>query len=416
MRIILIFIFLYFTIIPFSFAQNIVNQQQAEQRFLKNNLALLAAQFNISAAQAQVIQARLWQNPFFSAELNALNPEGSRAFDVGQSGQKVFAIDQLIYLGGKKKNEINFAKSNVELAELLFTDLLRNLKFQLRASFYNIHYDRNSIKTLDNQLSLLDTLIQAYTVQAQKGNVPLKDLVRLQSLYLNLKNERNDLVSNALEEQKQIQLLLGTSETITTSPEDSELAVYQKNISFTANVLLDSALQNRPDLRFAQKSRQSAELLLKWQKSLAVPDLNLGLAYDQRGGAFNNQVNLTVGIPIPLLNRNQGNIQLAKVQLEQSKTLQNQQEIQIQNEVTTALAQYQEAKANFAQINRFFSENFEQVYKGMVDNFQKGNITMIEFTDFMESYQQNLLQLNKTQRILTNACEQLNWVTHSTIF
>ncbi|GAB4473643.1 MAG: TolC family protein [Thermoflexibacter sp.] len=416
MRILLFIIFLSLVHSFFAFSQTSITLRQAEQLFLKNNLELLAAQFNISAAQAQVIQARLWANPIFSAELNTVNPEQNRTFDIGKSGQKVFEIEQLIYLGGKKRNEINFAKSNVELAELLFVDLLRNLRFQLRSSFYAMYYDNLSVRNLDVQLSLLDTLVQAYSAQAQKGNVPLKDLVRLQSLYLNLRNEQNDLINNILEEQKQIQILLGTSQAFFPAPENSELATYQKDISLTVNILLDSALQNRPDLKFAQKATQSAELLLRWQKSLAVPDLNLGLAYDQRGGAFNNQISLALGIPLPLWNRNQGNIQLAKVQLEQSKTLQNQQEIQIQNQVSTTLAQYIEAKSNYQKISGFFSENFEQVYKGTVDNFQRGNISMLEFTDFMESYQQNLLQLNKTQKILTNSCEQLNWVSHSSIF
>ncbi len=400
----------------FALSQTFVSLTQAEQIFLKNNLELLAAQFNISAAQAQVIQSRLWANPIFSAELNAVNPERNRTFDVGKNGQKAFEIEQLIYLGGKKRNEINFAKSNVELAELLFTDLLRNLRFQLRSSFYTIYYENLSVVNLDTQLSLLDTLVQVYATQAQKGNVPLKDLVRLQSLYLNLRNERNDLINNILEEQKQVQILLGTSQVFFPAPERSELAMYQKEISLTANALLDSALKNRPDLKFAQKATQSAELLLRWQKSLAVPDMSLGIAYDQRGGAFNNQISLTLGIPLPLLNRNQGNIQLAKVQLEQSKTLQNQQELQIRNQVSMALAQYIEARSNYEKINSFFSENFAQVYRGTVDNFQRGNISMLEFTDFMESYQQNLLQLNKTQKILTNTCEQLNWVSHSSIF
>ena len=108
---------------------------QAEERFLKMNLWLLAEQYNVDAQQALVIQARLWNNPTLSSELNAYNPERDKFFDVGKAGQKVFALEQVIMLGGKRKNQIALAKENAHLASLELNDLLRNLKFQLRTSF-----------------------------------------------------------------------------------------------------------------------------------------------------------------------------------------------------------------------------------------------------------------------------------------
>ena len=122
-------------------AQKAVTLEDCESQFLKNNLFLLASHYNIDASKALTIQARIWDNPVISAELNAYNPDRDKYFDIGKQGQKVFGIEQLIYLGGKKRNEIKLAQTNEQLAELQFNDLLRTLKLQLRKSFYTVYYN-----------------------------------------------------------------------------------------------------------------------------------------------------------------------------------------------------------------------------------------------------------------------------------
>lgn len=62
------------------------------------------------------IQARIWDNPTITAELNAYNPDRDKLFDIGKEGQKSFGVEQLIYLGGKKRNEIKLAQTNEQLA------------------------------------------------------------------------------------------------------------------------------------------------------------------------------------------------------------------------------------------------------------------------------------------------------------
>lgn len=109
-------------------AQKTVTLQDCESQFLKKNLFLLASQYNIDASKALTIQAKIWDNPTITAELNAYNPERNQYFDIGKDGQKAFGIEQLIYLGGKKRNEVKLAKTNEQLAELQFNDLLRTLK------------------------------------------------------------------------------------------------------------------------------------------------------------------------------------------------------------------------------------------------------------------------------------------------
>ena len=158
-------------------AQQQMSLQDCELAFQKNNLQLLAAQYNINMADADIIQAKIWELPQIEGYVNAINPQDKRVFDVGRA--KGVEITQLIYLGGKKKNEIQFAKSNKELSQLQFNQLLVDLRSQLRSTFYNLIYEQKKQISIDAQLKYMNELLMAYKVQTDKGNISLKDYVRL---------------------------------------------------------------------------------------------------------------------------------------------------------------------------------------------------------------------------------------------
>lgn len=397
-------------------AQKTVTLQDCESQFLKKNLFLLASQYNIDASKALTIQARIWDNPTISAELNAYNPERDKYFDIGKDGQKVFAIEQLIYLGGKKRNEVKLAQANEKLAELQFNDLLRSLKLQLRKSFFTVYYNTKNLQNTDKQIGHIENLINSYSAQAQKGNIPLKDVVRLQSLYLNFKNERMEVVSANIEEQANLKLLLNETENVipVVSKDDSDK--YLKTIEFDLKGFEDQAIANRPDYLAKQKEIDANELNVRWQKSLSVPDITLGANYDQRSGAFNREANVSVGIPLPLWNKNKGNIKYAQTILEQSKIEKQNFELQLQTEITAAWTKWDESRQNYIVIKPTVNSDFEAVYNGMLTNFQKRNVSLLEFTDFMESYNQAIIQLNELKKKVVIAGEELNSTINKDLF
>jgi cobalt-zinc-cadmium efflux system outer membrane protein len=397
-------------------AQKTVTLQDCESQFLKNNLFLLASHYNIDAAKAMTIQSRIWDNPNLTAELNAYNPERDKFFDIGKQGQKVFGIEQLIYLGGKKRNEVKLAKTNEQLAELQFNDLLRTLKLQLRQSFYTVYYNTKSLEITDKQLVHIEDLINSYSIQAQKGNIPLRDVVRLQSLYLNFKNERMEVVNNSIEEQANLKLLLNSTETIIPDVSKDDFNKYLKIIPFDLKSFEDEAIANRPDYLAKQKEIEANELNVKWQKSLSVPDITLGANYDQRSGAFNNEANISVGIPLPLWNKNKGNIKNAQAVLAQSKVEKQNFNLQLETEITSAWNKWDESRKNYAVIKPTVNSDFEAVYNGILTNFQKRNISLLEFTDFMESYNQANIQVNELKKKLALSGEELNTTINKDLF
>nr|WP_199000424.1 TolC family protein [Flavobacterium sp. ASV13] len=401
---------------PIVLAQKTVTLQDCESQFLKNNLFLLASQYNIDASKALTIQAKIWDNPSITAELNAYNPDRNQYFDIGKQGQKTFGIEQLIYLGGKKRNEVKLAQANEKLAELQFNDLLRTLKLQLRKSFFTVYYNTKSLETTDRQLVHIEDLINSYTIQAQKGNIPLRDVVRLQSLYLNFKNERMEVVNNNIEEQANLRLLLNSAENIVPEVSKEEFNRYIKVIPFDLKTFQDEAIANRPDYLSKQKDIEANEINVKWQKSLSIPDITVGATYDQRGGAFNKEANLTLGIPLPLWNKNKGNIKYAQTILEQSKIEKQNFDLQLQTEITSAWNKWEESRKNYVVIKPTVNSDFEAVYNGILTNFQKRNISLLEFTDFMESYNQASIQVNELKKKVVLSGEELNSTINKDLF
>ena len=389
---------------------------ECEAKFLKNNLSLLAEQYNVDAVKALTIQAKLWDNPIVGAELNAYNPQTKSGFDIGAHGQKSLAIQQLVYLGGKKTKQIEIAKLNEKFAVLEFQDLLRNLKFELRRTFYDIYFNKEKLHSSTLQISNLDTLVNSYSIQSGKGNVPIKDYVRLQALLIDLKNQKMDLLKANVELQSNMNLLLGDTLVFEPKVEKTYLNQYLKIDKMNVFELEQLASIQRPDYEISNKQVRNNELNLGLQRSLRVPDVNIGSSWDQHGGAFNNQINLTLGIALPLWNKNQGNIKFAEALTSQAKIDHMATTFKLNAQVQSAYKNWLNVVENYTQLHGASVESYDSVYYGILNNFKKGNITILDFTDFVESYNMLRLHLNELKQNIVITAEQINTVVNKDVF
>jgi cobalt-zinc-cadmium efflux system outer membrane protein len=149
---------------------------------------------------------------------------------------------------------------------------------------------------------------------------------------------------------------------------------------------------------------------------LRVPDLTVGTSWDQRGGAFNNQVNVTLALPLPLWNKNQGNIKYAEAMAAQSKVGLKGEEVRITSEVAASFKKWNEAKLNFGQFSQSNMDTYDMIYNSMLINFKKGNINILEFTDFIESFSQMKLQNTTLKKNLVLSVEGLNNAVNKELF
>ncbi|WP_199137973.1 TolC family protein [Pedobacter sp. ASV12] len=388
---------------------------EAEKIFLQQNLSLLAQRYHIDMAKAQVIQAKLYNNPNIQFEGNIYNPQLKKAFNIGNPyGQYTVEVTQLINLAGKRNKQVKMAQTNVVLEESRFFDLLRTLQFTLRSNFYQLYFLQQAINGYALQVSYLEKLNTAHQELLAKGMVTLKDAVRIKSLLYTLKAEQTSLQNQVNEINAELQLLLQNRAPLI--PVIKQFNAVSELKRYTLASLLDTATANRYDLKEARQNLVYSQQNYALQKALAVPDVTLGAQFDKRGSFVDNATFFTVGIDLPFFNRNQGNIKSAKFNIDQSKVV-----LQLQNETLRKEVQSAYLKAiNTSQMLQSFDPGFVQELQKLLvsvaNGFQRKDLSLLEFTDFYESYKDNLVQFYQLQNEQMQAIETLQFAVGKTIF
>lgn len=389
---------------------------QAEQQFVQKNLQLLAEKYNIDIAKAQVIQAKLYSNPNFSFTGNVYNPQQKKSLDVSnKTGEYIVAVQQLIRVAGKRNKEIKLAETSTQLSENRFFDLLRTLRFSLRSNFYNAYYLQSSVNAYQAQIISLQSLSNSYQLLKDKGTVTLKDAIRIKSLLYSLQAEQTSLQNQLSDVQAELKILLQNNNAYYMPVAASDAAYSSSFKQLNLVSLIDTAYQNRYDLKLAQNTVLYNQQNYALQKAMARPDLTLGAQFDKRGSFVDNASFFNVAIDLPFFNRNQGNIKAAKISIDQSKTLLDQQRQTVENEVQLAYTKALNTDKMLQSVDASFKGEFENLLTAVMDNFQKKNLSLIEFTDFNESYKNNILQLNDLQNQKMQAIETLNFTIGKTI-
>jgi len=385
--------------------------KQAEDQFLKNNLSLIIQRYNIDNASAGVITARLFQNPDFSFA-NGIHASGvPNAFSEQSVG-----VSQLFFTAGKRNKNIQLAKISVEQAKYQFFDLLRTLKFTLHSDFYNIYYQEQSAKVYDEEISSLAKTLTVFKTQYQKGNIAEKEVLRIQSQLYSLQTEYNSLLTSIDTTQSELKLLIKASPGSYIDPQVSFDDSKQMVSAVPYQQLLDSAYANRYDLKYTKAAVDYNTLNLKLQKATAIPDVSLSLNYDKLGSYGNNFMSAGIAFSLPFFNRNQGNIQQARIAIDQSKVqFQSQQDL-VQSDVATNYKNALRVEKLYGSFDPKFKDDFTHLIKEVNINYEKRNLSMLEFLDFYDSYKTNTIQLNNLQLNRVLALEQLNYATGTPFF
>jgi cobalt-zinc-cadmium efflux system outer membrane protein len=388
--------------------------RQADSIFLNNNLQLLAEKYQIDIARSVEIQDKLWDNPTMSVEVSAYNP--SRGFlDVGRSGQKAISIQQMITRAGKRNKQVALDVESTRKSEYQFFDLVRTLKFDLRQIFFETHFLEQTVTLLDNQISTLNTTIAAFDKEYTRSNISLKEVVRLKALLFQLTNDRANILFELSENQRNLRTYLNTDLPVKPVVDNTDINRYRIT-GYDLATLRDKAIQSRTDLKIIQSSVKQAELNHTLQKALATPNIQLGAVYDQASNYTNNYFGISATMDLPFFNRNQGNIKAAKSNISYYQTAQKAKENSIGNEVDAALHKVSVAETAYKSVESRFTDQFELLNKGIYENFQKRNITLLEFIDFIETYNESIKEYNRLQSDRIKVYEELNFVVGEELF
>ena len=400
----------------FAFAQTPVSDtlkltmRQAEDQFIKNNLSLIMSRYNIDNASAQIITARLFQNPDFSFA------NGIHATAVSNAlSEQSLSISQLFYTAGKRNKNIQLAKIGVEQAKYQFFDLLRTLKFTLRNDFYTIYYNEQSAKVYNEEITSLSKTLKVFKEQYAKGNIAQKEVLRIQSQLYSLQTEHNSLLAGIDTTESELKLLIKASPKSYIEP-----VVTLDNKEMVSQVpyqqLLDSAYVNRYDLRYSKATVDYNSMNLKLQKATAIPDVSLSFNYDKLGSYGNNFMSAGIAFSLPFFNRNQGAIKQAHIAADQSKVQLQSQQDQVESDVATNYKGALRLEQLYNSFDPQFKDDFTHLIQEVFKNYEKRNISMLEFLDFYESYKTNTLQMNSLLLNGVLSREQLNYATGTSFF
>ncbi|MFC3560615.1 TolC family protein [Pedobacter jamesrossensis] len=419
-RIQLLILFLFAIQATTTFAQSDtlrLNITQVENLFLKNNYELLLSNYQIESAKAEIITAKLFDNPELEYENLFYNHETKKFLQTSyEYGQYSASISQLVKLADKRNKNIKLAQTGVKLAELEYFDLMRTMKFELQNTFYKIYFASQSLTVFNNQILPTEQLLKAYTIQLMAGNVAAKDVIRIKSLLIGLKAERTELLNELEDDFRDLRLMCGLKPYTPITLLLSEKTQNQSITNFSYNKLLDSARNNRSDLKLAKTDLLYNEANLKLQKVMAIPDVEVSLSYDLKGNYPEKYTGLGIKIPIPLFNRNQGEIKKVKIGIDAANTRVKKQELILENEVFNSYQTAIRNEQSLKEIDPYFNSGFNKIITGLVKNFRERNISLIEFLDLYESYKDNTLQINKLELARMSSRAEINFVTGTNIF
>ncbi|MEP6748422.1 MAG: TolC family protein [Bacteroidota bacterium] len=383
----------------------------AEQIFLQKNLSLLAQQYNADISKAQVQQAKYWDNPVVNTDQNIYDGKFFRHNK--NYGQVYIQLQQLIKTAGKRNKLIQLANDDVLSAQQQFNDLMRNLRFVLRNDFSTLNLQFKTWRIYNSEIASLEKLATGMDAQLQAGNISQKDNIRVKALLYSLQADAADMQRQIADTEKDFAVLLQVSgDTVFIPLRDDSVTV---TLPYTLGMLLDTARTNRPDIQMAQTNLLSHQHNLVYQKALAVPDVTLGAEYDQRSSYINNFWGLGISLPLPLLNKNKGNIKAAQVGILQANVQVQQVLGAVQQDVIAAYHKLLGIQRQQKAIAPDFIDKYNLLMKNMVQSYQYRQVGLLEFIDFFDGWKEAVTKQLEQQTTLHNAVEELNYSTGATV-
>lgn len=382
----------------------------ALERFAACNLSLIAERYHVDMAEAQVTQAKLFENPVISFEQNVYNRNNGKYFDLGKEGEAVVEIEQLIYIAGQRNKRVRLEKLNKEMAVYQFEEVIRTLRGELKEKFVDLYYTRKSLSVYDREIGYLSTVLDVYKEQNAKGNVSLLEKSRIQALLLSLKQERNGISNEAVALEGDLRLLLGLKREEVPEPLFDESALDRIELEKLPLAELSARMAGRPDLKQAEAGIRASEADVRLQRSLAFPEVSLKGAYDRAGNFCNNYFAIGLSVSVPLFNRNQGNIKSAHLSVLRNNTLAEQARRQADNELFACYTKLAKALELYRSSDYELERDFDRIIEGVNAGFRKRNISLLEFIDYYEAYKETCLQLYGMKRDVVMAAEGLNTI------
>ena len=392
-----------------------ITLDEAVQMALQHNHNMIAARTAIDQSLAMEVTANLRPNPVLFTDWEYLplnNPAKqnpglytgvSTADYLHNNTEADLGLSYLIERGKKRARRYQAAKDVTAQTRLLVADNERGLTYQVATLFTNVQVAESTIDLAQEDLKSFQQTVDIGEFQFKAGGISEDNYLKIE---LQLLQFETDL------EQAQLAREQGLSDLRQVLGYESVSADYDVVAAFDYLPLKSNledlkmqALQNRPDLRAAVQGVTAANSGYLLAKADGVPDLTVQGNYSHVNGI--NAATFYASIPLPIFNRNQGEIARTHAVITQ---MQEQQAFTNGQVLTDVKDAYEGLKSN-DRVVLLYRDKYRDIAKKDRDiadyAYHRGAIALLDFLDAERSYRAAELGYRQALASYLLALEQL---------
>ncbi len=353
----------------------------AQRLALERNWDLLAAAAGVDAATALKILAHEFPNPAFSYLSSLINVDnhpsstsaGNGVWD--RSYDTIFAVNQLLEIGGKRRYRQQSAQAGFEAARAQLLDVRRTLDLGVAKAYIAAAQAQENVRVLAQSADTLRQEARIAEVRLKAGEISSADRSQIEIGAQRFELDARAAEAAAAQARVALEVLLGV-------PQPSADCVLANNLeTLAASAELGNTNSTgtwRPDVAAAEAAWRRTESDLRLQKAFRIPDPTVLAQYEHQPPDTPNTVGLGVSFPVPLWNRNRGNILAAQAAREQARLTFEKTRAQAVADIAIALLSYNDAAARWTQYRESIRPKSEQVRKTKAYAYQKGGASLLD--------------------------------------
>ncbi len=322
-----------------------ITLDDAIQLALKHNHSLLAAQTTIQQDQALEVQANLRPNPTFFTDweylpLAPISDQNSRLYPPGYTmGQYLhdntegdIGLSYLFERGKKRQARLQAAQDVTAQTRSLVADNERTLTFNVASQFFTVQLAESTLELATKDVNSFRKTVDISEYQYKIGGMSEGDFLAIKLQLLQYQTDYQQAILAKDQGLDDLRNMIGYESV----PADYDVAGPFDYQPVKANLedLQLKALQNRPDLRAAQQGVTAATSQWQVQKTIAKQDVTGSANYSHVNGI--NAATFLVSVPLPIFNRNQGNIAQTRYAITQAQELEKGTDQQVMTDVHDA--------------------------------------------------------------------------------
>jgi cobalt-zinc-cadmium efflux system outer membrane protein len=375
---------------------------------LGHNHSLLATRTTVHQSLANEITANLRPNPTIFTDWEYLPfvgpPSGTSFLQYLQgSTEGDIGMSYMFERGQKRQHRVQAAKDATAVTRTQVLDTERGLAFQVAQLFVNAQLAESTLDLARQDLKSFQSTVDIGETQFKSGAMSENDLLKLRLQLIQFQTDAEQAELGRAQALSDLRQLLGF-ESVTEDYDVSGAFSYQP-LLLTLPDLLSKAIQNRPDLRGAQLGIAAANSQHTLAQANGKQDVTVSGNYSHVNGI--SAVTVSVSVPLPIFDRNQGNIAQTRYAITQAKEQEKSANGQVLTDVRDA---WQGLQSNERVLQIYVKGSLETARRSREIAeyaFRHGAIALIDLLDAERGYRATELAYRQVLAAYLTSLEQV---------